>query len=148
MPNEDQARQACQALHRTEVKGCTLNVEESKPSSKGNKPLMDEHVRAQAKSQDQGMPRYRIACVCYLRTNFSILSLSSTFWLLGVTHMTKHRSTEVETAVTTRHVNQNSIINPVEWNLCIRIQNVSRLSHSTLSVNCSHIRPRCAFFHV
>ena len=34
MVNDDDARAACQALHRTEIRGCTLNVEESKPSAK------------------------------------------------------------------------------------------------------------------
>lgn len=42
MQNDDDARAACQALHRTEIRGCTLNVEESKPSAKGNKPITSE----------------------------------------------------------------------------------------------------------
>lgn len=42
MTGDDDARAACQALHRTEVRGCTLNVEESKPSQKGNKPITQE----------------------------------------------------------------------------------------------------------
>lgn len=42
MQSDDDARAACQALHRTEIRGCTLNVEESKPSNKGNKPITSE----------------------------------------------------------------------------------------------------------
>ena len=46
MPSDDEANAACQALHRTEVQGCTMNVEIAKPSAVGEKPVFSMQTQA------------------------------------------------------------------------------------------------------
>lgn len=54
MPNNEEATQACQALHRTELQGCVMNVEESKPSAVGNKPVYNSSAAASAHASAGG----------------------------------------------------------------------------------------------
>jgi RNA recognition motif-containing protein len=48
MPDDSEANSACQALHRTELMGCTMNVENAKPSAVGAKPVFNSSVAAGA----------------------------------------------------------------------------------------------------
>ena len=54
MTDESEGNAACQALHRTELMGCTMNVESAKPSAVGNKPVFSASQAAQTLGQAAG----------------------------------------------------------------------------------------------
>lgn len=54
MPNNDEGRAACQALHRTDLQGCTINVEDAKPSVVGDTPVYNASVAAAAHASAGG----------------------------------------------------------------------------------------------
>lgn len=54
MPDESEGTNACQALHRAEILGCTINVENAKPSAVGETPVFSSQNQAVTLSNSGG----------------------------------------------------------------------------------------------